>query len=189
MKECLELFIALFRVGCTTFGGGYAILPVIEREIIRNKGWITMEETMDYYSIGQVTPGVIAINVSTFIGYKRKGVLGSIASTLGFLMPGMILTTLAALFLQNLAEIPLVKHAFGGIRVAVGVLISNTIIRLIQGIYRNFQGLILFFIILGLSTFFNASPVALVISAGAAGFLLDRPWVKKKEAPSSEGIE
>jgi chromate transporter len=172
MKGYFELFFVFFKVGCTTFGGGYAILPVIERELIRQKGWITMEEALDYYTIGQLTPGVIAVNVTTFIGYKQKGVMGGIIATLGFICPSLVLITLIALFLQNFAEIPLVKHAFGGIRIAVGALVAHTVIRLIRGFHRDIRALVIFIAVLGCSAVLSASPVLLILAAGAGGFLL-----------------
>ncbi|GHV88382.1 chromate transporter [Spirochaetia bacterium] len=181
MKELLELFFTFFRMGCVTFGGGYAILPVIERELVTKKGWATIDEVMDYYTIAQVTPGVIAVNVSTFLGYKRKGLLGGAIATLGFVFPSLILITVIAACLANFADIPAVKHAFGGIRVAVGALILDTVIRLITGIFRDIKAIAIFIIALGLSAVFSASPVLLVLAAGTAGFFLYRP--KKAGAP------
>ena len=175
MKGLLELFFIFFRIGCTTFGGGYAILPVLDRELIQHKGWVSMEEVMNYYTIGQVTPGIIAVNVSTFIGYKQKGAVGGFIATLGFISPSLILIILAALFLQNFAHIPLAQHAFRGIRVAVSALIAHTIIKLIKGFYKDMKALAIFSAALVLSAVFSASPVLLVSAAGVAGFLLYRP--------------
>jgi chromate transporter len=175
MKGLLELYWTFFKIGSLTFGGGYAILPIIERELVAKKGWTTMDEVMDYYTIGQVTPGVIAVNVSTFIGYKLKGIIGGIISTLAFVSPSFIIVTLIAVFLSNYQDMPLIQHAFGGVRVAVGALVLDTVIKMIRGFYRDFKAVIVFVIVLGLSAVLSPSPVFVVIGAGIAGFFLYRP--------------
>jgi len=163
-------------------------LPVIERELITRKGWLTMEEALDYYTIGQVTPGVIAVNTSTFIGYKRGGPIGGAVATLGFIFPSMILITVLAAFLANFAEIPVVQHAFRGIRVAVGALIVDTVLKMLKGIFKDIKALAIFVIALGLSAVLSASPVLLVAAAGFAGFLLYRPR-KGKAGTNSNTVE
>jgi chromate transporter len=175
MKELVELFFIFVRIGAFTYGGGYAILPVIEKELIAKKKWITMEEVMDYYTIGQVTPGIIAINTATFIGFKRKGVWGGVIATLGLITPSLVLISFVAVFLANYAEIPVVRHAFGGIRVAVGALIADTVLKMLKGVFKDVKAPVIFVIALGLSAVLSASPVLLVTAAGAAGFLLYRP--------------
>ncbi|MDR2742344.1 MAG: chromate transporter [Treponema sp.] len=174
MKKFSELYWTFFKIGCLTFGGGYAILPILERELIRKKGWTTMDEVMDYYTIAQVTPGIIAVNISTFIGYKLKGITGGIVSTLAFISPSFVIITLIAAFLGSYQDLPLVQHAFGGIRVAVGALVLDTAIKMIRGFYRDIKALILFVIALGLSLVFSLSPVFVVTGAGIAGFILYR---------------
>jgi chromate transporter len=137
MSGFLEVFFTFLKMGCLTFGGGYAMMPVLEREVINKKGWITMDEAMDYYTIAQVTPGIIAVNVSTFVGYKRKGVIGGILATVGFVLPGAALVTAVALCLTRFADYPAVKHAFAGIRVAVAALILDTVIKLCKGLFKG----------------------------------------------------
>ena len=130
MKLLWELFLAFARVGVMTFGGGYAMIPILEREIVDKHGWATEEELMDYYAVGQCTPGVIAVNTATFIGYKYKGVAGGIAATLGVVFPSVVIITLIAGILTNFADVPAVKSAFAGIRVCVSVLIFNAVLKL-----------------------------------------------------------
>ena len=142
-----------------------------------------MEEVMDYYTIAQVTPGIIAVNTSTFIGFKRKGFLGGILTTLGFVFPGVLFITGIALFLQNFAEYPLVQHAFTGIRVAVGALILDTVLKLLKGVFKDGKALVIFILGFALSAAFNANPVLLVVAAGVAGFFLYRP----PKGPASGG--
>lgn len=175
MKGLFELCLTFFKIGCLTFGGGYAILPIIERELVVKKGWTTMDEVIDYYTIGQVTPGVIAVNVSTFIGYKRNGIMGGIAGTLAFVFPSFIIVTLIAAFLTSFQDIPVVRHAFGGVRVAVGALVLDTVIKMIRGFYRDFKAVTLFAIALGVAAVLSPSPVFVVAGAGIAGFFLYRP--------------
>ena len=130
MKELADLFLSFCRIGGFTFGGGYAMLPMIQKEIVEQRKWATEEEVMDYFAIGQCTPGVIAVNTATFIGYKRKGILGGIAATAGVVFPSIIIVTIIAAFLNNFAEIVVVQNALGAIRTVVGVLILNAVIRM-----------------------------------------------------------
>jgi chromate transporter len=174
MKKFSELYWTFFRIGCLTFGGGYAILPILERELIRKKGWTTMDEVMDYYTIAQVTPGIIAVNISTFIGYKFRGILGGIVSTAAFVSPACIIVTLIAAFLGAYQDLPLVQHAFGGIRVAVAALVLDTAVKMIRGFYRDLKALALFALALGLSVLFSPSPAFVAAGAGIAGFILYR---------------
>lgn len=125
--EYLELFSIFFRIGAFTFGGGLAMLPVLERDLIKKRAWMTGEQLVDYFAIGQSTPGIIAVNVATFVGYNRKGVLGSIIATLGIIVPSIIVITVLAMFLESFAEIAIVQKALRGINVAVAVLLLNAV--------------------------------------------------------------
>ena len=171
MKELLDLLLTFVFIGITTFGGGYSMLPVLERELIKKRGWIDMDEVIDYFTIAQITPGVIAVNVATFVGYKRKGLVGGIAATIGLILPGVCLMLLVSLFIRRFAEYPVVRHAFTGIRIAVGALILNTVIRLVKGFFKNYKTVILFIAAFVLSTVFSVSPVLIILGAGLAGFL------------------
>jgi chromate transporter len=175
MNLYLDLVWTFFKLGCITFGGGYAMLPIIERELVQHKGWATIDEVVDYFAIGQVTPGIIAVNVSTFIGYKKAGVLGGIFTTLGFILPSLVIITIIAAFLTNFADILLVQHAFAGIRVAVGALILDAVIKLFKGSVKNWKALLICILAFGLSVVWHISPVVIVISAALAGFLLFMP--------------
>jgi len=172
MKEILELFRTFIVIGASAFGGGYSLIPILERELIKKRGWITMEEVMDYYSIAQITPGVIAVNVATFVGWKRKGIFGGIIATVGFILPGMSLMVLASIFLSRFAEYEMVKKAFAGIRIAVGALILETIIKLVKGYFSNFKTVTIFVVALALSIVFSTSPVFIILGAALAGFFL-----------------
>ena len=132
MKELLELYCAFFRVGAVTFGGGYAMLPIIQREVVERKKWATEEEMADYYAISQCTPGAIAVNVATFIGRKYAGIVGGVIATLGVVSPSAVIICVIAALIHNFAEISWVKDAMGGIRVCVCVFIFNAVVRLIK---------------------------------------------------------
>ena len=172
MKEYLDLFLTFARIGGLTFGGGYAMLPFLEREIIEKRGWATQEELTDYYAICQCTPGIIAINVATFIGNKNKGALGALIATLGVVFPSLIIISIIAVFLQNFAEIAIVKNAFAGIRVCVCVLVLNTVIKLSKSSIKDIPALIIFILVFLSMIFFDLSPILPVLVAGAAGIAI-----------------
>ena len=177
MKDLLDLYWTYLKIGCVNFGGGYAMLPLLERELANKKGWVTMDELRDYFAIGQCTPGVIALNVSTFVGQKRKGVAGAIAAMLGFLTGPIAIILILAAFLRNFAELEAVQHAFAGIRVCVCVLIVQAVLRLWKKSIVDPFTLALYLVILALfsvSSFTSLLPVkipaaVLVILAGLAG--------------------
>ena len=194
MKDLLELYWAYLKIGCVNFGGGYAMLPLLERELVTKRGWTTMEELRDYFAIGQCTPGVIALNVSTFIGQKRKGVAGAIAAMLGFLTAPIAIILVIAACLRNFAELAVVQHASAGIRVCVCVLILQAVLRLWKSSVVDVFTMVLYAVILALSavsTFTSLLPfkipaAVLVILAGLAG--LAASLVKnKKNAARKEG--
>ena len=169
MKELLQLFVSFCKIGALTFGGGYAMLPMLTRELAENRGWVTNEELLDYYAIGQCTPGIIAVNTATFVGYKRKGVLGGIFATLGIAFPSLVIITLIAGLLQNYAHIEFVRHAFNGIRVAVVALILSAVVRLWKTGVKNALGVILFLLAFISVVVLNLSPIWIVIVAVVAG--------------------
>lgn len=171
MKIYLELFWAFFQIGALTFGGGYAMLPMIQKEIVEKHHWATDDEIIDYFAIGQLTPGIIAVNTATFVGYKTKGILGGIIATLGVVTPSVIIITVIAAFLKNFMDYEIVQHAFGGIRVAVCVLISIAIMKLAKKNIKNNTGIIIAVLVFLLVTFTNISSVYVIIGAIIFGLL------------------
>ena len=191
MKGYLEILLVFLKLGCITFGGGYAIIPVVDRELIKKKNWLTMDEVMEYYTIAQITPGLIAVNLATFVGYKQKGPLGGLFATLGFIFPGVSFILAAALLISNFAEIPVVQHAFTGIRIAVGALILDTVIKLVKGVFKDFKALLIFLFVFSLAVFpggvfpsFIKSPVFLVFVSGLVGLVVYRQKVHEPELRS-----
>ncbi|MBR0200334.1 MAG: chromate transporter [Oscillospiraceae bacterium] len=180
MKQLLQLFLAFARVGVMTFGGGYAMIPILEREIVDRQGWASSEELMDYYAVGQCTPGVIAVNTATFIGYKVAGPLGGIFATLGVVFPSLVIITVIAGVLTRFADIPAVKSAFAAIRVCVCVLIFNAVLKLWKGSVKDKAGLCLFLLVFVLSIFLDISPVFYVLFCAVAGILFTRWGVRGK---------
>ncbi len=170
-----ELFRSFFRVGILTFGGGYAMLPILRREVVENHGWCTDEELADYYAIGQCTPGIIAVNTATFIGYKLAGIPGGVFATYSLTLPSFIIILIIAAVLQNFAELPVVQNAFAGIRVAVVALIVNAVIKLLKSAVVDKTTLVIFLLVAILATVFSVSPVIFVLAAGLAGVLL-KTW-------------
>ena len=180
MKTLWQLFAAFMRVGALTFGGGYAMIPMLEREVVNRHHWATEEELMDYYAVGQCTPGVIAVHVATFVGYKIAGNLGGVIATLGVVTPSLLIIMLIASVLQNFADVPAVKSAFAGIRVCVSVLIFNAVLKLWKKAVVDKAALVLFVLVFLLSLFTKLSPVVLVVLCAAAGILLTRWGVRGK---------
>ena len=188
MKKLWQLFYTFAIVGVTTFGGGYAMLPALQREVVEKRGWATEEELMDWYAIGQCTPGVIAIgqctpgviavNTATFAGQKQAGALGGIFATLGVVFPSLVIITIIAAFIQGFADIPAVQHAFAGIRACVCVLILNAVVKLWKKSVIDWKTGAIFGVVFLGSVFLHLSPVIYVILAAAAGILLKRLEVK-----------
>ena len=174
-----ELFVSFAKVGVMTFGGGYAMLPMLQREIVENKSWASEEELTDYFAIGQCTPGVIAVNTATFIGRKTAGVAGGLAATLGVVFPSVVIITLLASLLRNVADNPLVMHAFAGIRVCVCVLIFNAVVKLWKKTVIDRPTLIIFLAVLAASLFTGISPAVFVLFSGLAGLAVKVLEVRK----------
>ena len=171
MKILLDLYITFFKIGAFTFGGGYAMLPLLQRELVDKRKWITEEEMLDYYAIGQTTPGIIAVNTSTFCGRKRKGNLGGIIASLGFITPSIIIITLIANFLKEFSHLLIIQHAFAGIRIAVSALVLNTVINMVKKTANTKTKISIFvltFIAIGI---FSISPIIIVIACGIFGIL------------------
>ena len=179
MKELLDLFLTFAKVGVMTFGGGMAMLPILQREVVENKGWATDEELTDYFAIGQCTPGIIAVNTATFIGQKRKGVWGGIVATLGIVFPSLLIITALAGLITSFSHLEWVQNAFAGIRVCVCVLIFNATLKLWQGAVKDVWGLVIFLVILALSVFTKLSPIIYVLAAAVAGLLIKNLGAKR----------
>ena len=169
MRKLLHLFLMFFKIGLFIFGGGYAMLPLLQAEIVKKRRWATDEELLDLYSIGQCTPGIISVNVATFMGYRQAGIAGACAATLGMVMPSLIIITLLAAVLDRYMHNRYVSYAFAGIRICVVALILDIIYDLWKKGITDYKGAGIFAGALLLLLGFNLSAVWIVILAGIAG--------------------
>lgn len=172
MPITLDLAWTFFKMGLFTFGGGYAMLPLLQREVVDKKGWATEEQLLDYYAIGQSTPGIIAVNTASFVGYFQAGIVGSISATLGLVLPSIIIILSIASILGQYMDLAVLQHAFAGIRVAVSALVSISVYRLGKvGIVDTFTLVwtILTFVAIA---FLNISPLWIVLGSFAVGNLI-----------------
>ena len=187
-----DLFVTFAKVGVMTFGGGYAMLPILQRELVENKKWATETELADYYAVGQCTPGIIAVNTSTFVGRSQAGIAGGIVATLGLVFPSLVIIMVIAAFLQNFMHLEAVAHAFNGVRAGVVALIASSVIKLFKNAVIDWPTRVIYAVVLvmaGYGALFSlpqgplgavlgvaASPVFLVIAAGVAGLCVR--WAK-----------
>jgi len=172
MKLLWELFITFARIGAFTFGGGYAMLPMFQKELVEKKHWETEEALMDYYAIAQCTPGVIAVNTATLVGYRVKGTLGGIFATLGVVFPSFVIITIIAAILTNFADLPVVQNAFIGIRACVCALILDAVIKLGKKAIKDLPTVLIAASVFVIMCFFNVSPILLVLLSAGIGLLL-----------------
>lgn len=191
MKELWDMFLTFARIGGLTFGGGYAMLPMLQREVVERRHWATEEELADYYAIGQCTPGVIAVNTATFIGYRQAGIIGGVFATLGVVFPSIVIITVIAAFLKNFAELKVIQYAFEGIRVCVCVLIFNAVQKLWKKSVVDQPTMMIFLFVFLVSAglavgqsfypdLFSVSPIVYVVIAGVAGVVLHGGYGKKE---------
>ena len=171
MKDLLDLFFTFARIGGFTFGGGYAMLPMLQRELVDKKKWTTEENLMDYYAIAQCTPGVIAVNTATLIGYRLKGITGGIIATLGVVFPSIVIITIIAAVLNNFADLKIVQDAFIGIRACVCALILDAVLKLGKKAITDKITLFIAIFVFALTCFLDVSPILLVLLAAVAGLL------------------
>lgn len=174
LKTLWELFSTFAAVGVMTFGGGYAMLPILQREVVEKRHWATEEELTDYFAIGQCTPGVIAVNTATFIGHKKCGVIGGIVATLGVVFPSVVILCVLASVLTAWSELAIVKNAFAAVRVCVCVLIFNAVLKLWKSAVRDVWTLLLFLVVLAGTILTDISPVWFVLSSALCGLALAR---------------
>ena len=181
-----SLFITFAKVGVMTFGGGYAMLPILEREVVTNHGWSTSEQMLDYYAIGQCTPGVIAVNVSTFVGYKTRGITGAIVATLGIVFPSLVIITALASVLKMFQDNVYVSKAFAGIRIAVCALMASAVIKLAKKAISGVSTAIIAVASLLLEIFLGVSPIIIVASVVVFGIIMYFTFVRKKNEGEKE---
>lgn len=171
LKELWKIYIAFFKIGLLTFGGGYAMLPMIEKEVVEKHKWATLDEVMDYFAISQCTPGVIAVNTATFIGYKEKGIIGGIVATLGVITPSIIIITVIATILKTFYENHYVKAAFQGIGVAVCAVLVQAVMKIGKAGIVDWFTALLAIAAFCVSMFLPVSPIVIILPAGILGVI------------------
>lgn len=178
LSELLTIYAICFKMGAVTFGGGYAMLPILRREIVQNKGWVDEETIMDYYALSQGLPGIIAVNVSVFIGYKHKGSLGATAAALGMISPCILIISLIAACLSSFQDNPLVRHALAGVSACVAALILDAVVALWKKGVKDTIGYVICFGVLAATLMTSVNPIILVVLCALIGIKL----APKKEA-------
>lgn len=181
MKELSELFISFMKIGAFTFGGGYAMLPMIQREIVDNKKWATYEEILDYFAVAQCTPGVIAVNTATFVGHKIKGIWGGIIATLGVVFVPVIIISLIAAALKSVAHMEIIQNAMWGIRIAVCATIAVSLLGILKKSVNGWFGAAVFLVSTAVGLFLKISPIFTVLIAGILGIVVNSTVFNKKE--------
>ena len=172
LSALLELYLTFAKIGAVTFGGGYAMLPILERELADKKGWTTSDDLLDYYAISQITPGVIAVNVSTFIGNKLCGTAGGIIATLGVVTPSIIIITLIALGISNFSSIIWVQKALKGINISVAALLTYSVFNFAKKAIKGAIPLLILLAAFIAVFFFNITSVFVILSGAALGIII-----------------
>ena len=167
MKEdktsLMQLFISFAKVGLLTFGGGPAMLPMLEREVVNRRGWTSEDELLEYYAIGQCTPGIIAVNTATFTGYRQRGIAGGIVATLGIVFPSFVIITILAAFFSKFRNNPYILKAFAGIRISVTALMTSSVFKLAEKAIKSFESLVIAAVTIICELILGISPVFIVI--------------------------
>lgn len=189
LKEFLNLYLAFVKIGAFTFGGGLAMMPIMQRELIEKRGWVTEEELIDYFAIGQSTPGIIAVNVSTFVGYKRLGWFGGIVGTLGVVTPSWVIIMLLAGAISSVDKYPLAQKALKGINVAVAALLTSVIVKFSKKTIKNIWNALFMLLAFALIYFFKVQSVWIILSALIIGCMLTLYRQKKNTRDISQSTE
>ena len=176
ISECVRLFAIFFRIGLFSIGGGYVMLPMLKRELIERRQWLTEEELLNYFAIGQSTPGIIAINTATFVGYQRAGILGAVISVLGMVTPSLIIIMSIAAFFSWFQQWPVVQKALAGMRIAVSMVLLFMVYDLVRKAIKDWLGMVLAVVAFVVVAVLGVSPVAVVLGAMVVGLLTVRRY-------------
>lgn len=174
IRKLCDLYSSFFRVGALTFGGGLAMLPMLQREIVEDRNWCTEEEILDMYAIGQCTPGIIAVNTATYVGYNQAGFIGGVFATLGIISPSLLIICLIASILQNFINLPVVVHALAGIRVIVCALMLNTVVTMAKKGIVDWIGGLLFVVAFALASFSPIPTALIIVLAAVVGMIVQK---------------
>lgn len=181
IKNLFQLYWSFFKIGGLTFGGGLSMLPMLERELVQKRKWVTEEEILDCYAIGQCTPGIIAVNTATFVGYKKEKILGGIFATLGMISPSIIVISLVAAFFEMFLPNKWFAHALMGVRSVVCAMLINTVINLGKKSLKSVYSWIICIVILALGFFTKIPTVVLVLMAATVGIIVNEIKFRREE--------
>lgn len=169
LKLCLQLFLTFMKIGVVTFGGGYAMIPIIENEITDKKGWISADDLIEVVAISETTPGPIAICAATFIGYKITGVTGAFAATFGVVLPSFVIIYIISLFLRTFEQLEIIKYAFFGIRAGVLALLIKAVVSMFKKSPKNIVAYFVMALSFAAVAFFSANVIIVILSAAVIG--------------------
>ena len=195
LKRFFDLYFTFVKIGTFTIGGGLAMMPMMQKELIDKKHWMTEEDLIDYYAVGQSTPGMIAVNVSTFVGYNQLGILGGIVATLGMVSPSIIIITILAGLINSIDEYPMVQKALRGINVAVAALFTSVIVKFVKKTIKKPLHVLLMLISFTLVYFFKVQSFWIILAAILCGVVITSVNIRKAakektvEAAASETSE
>lgn len=181
LKTLLELYYRFAKIGTFTIGGGLAMMPMMERELINNKHWITEEDLLDYYAIGQSTPGIVAVNVATFVGFKQAGIIGGIFATLGMVTPSLVIIMVLAGLINSISDYPYVQKALAGINVAVAALLTSVVVKFAKKTIKKFFHALYMLAAFALVFFLKVPSVWIILAALTTGVILSLVKVKKSQ--------
>ena len=187
IRQLLELYLAFVKIGAFTFGGGLAMMPIMQRELIERRGWLTEEELIDYFAIGQSTPGIIAVNVATFVGYKRLGWFGGIIGTIGVVTPSWVIIMLLAGAISSVDKYPVAQKALHGINVAVAALLTSVIVKFSKKTIKSVWNAFFMLLAFALIYFLKVQSVWIIIASLVTGSLIT--LYRQKKLKSSADVK
>lgn len=182
IKNLFNLYFSFAKIGTFTIGGGLAMMPMMQSELIEKRKWITDEELIDYYAVGQSTPGIVAVNVATFVGYKQMGIVGGIFATLGMVTPSLVIIMVLASLINSINDFPIIQKALKGINVAVAALLTSTIINFMKKTIKKFTNAIFMMISFLLVFVFKLPSFWIILFALLIGVVLTYKEKKKVAA-------
>lgn len=179
LRTLFELYYEFAKIGTFTIGGGLAMMPMMERELIAKKHWITEEDLLDYYAIGQSTPGIVAVNVATFVGFRQAGIIGGIVATLGMVTPSLVIIMILAGLINSISDYPYVQKALAGINVAVAALLTSVVVKFAKKTIKKILHAVYMLTAFALVFFLKVPSVWIIIAALTAGVVISLIQVKK----------
>lgn len=187
LKELWDLYYTFAKIGTFTIGGGLAMMPMMQKELIEKKHWITEEDLIDYYAVGQSTPGIVAVNVATFVGFRQVGIIGGIVATLGMVTPSLVIIMILAGLINSISDYPVAQKALRGINVAVAALMTSVIVKFAKKTIKNIVNAVFMLISFALVFFFKVPSFYIILCALAIGVVLTAINLKKAQKGTTEG--